>query len=167
MTDLKFSFTTKVLISSYYEANRFSVKTKQLTISTKGTIPEGYHLYSNNCLFLPPIYTSPWWESYLLPRQIEVQLGENTSIILSSKEKLPTLAGKKHLSVHFFLHGLRSSIFRRKKYGSIPSVTDINMVIPAPTNIILTYTKDQRSLNRRKITKEHRKMKERHEIKFM
>ena len=47
---------------------------------------------------------------------------------------MPTLAGNKHLSVHFFPNG--PGLFHlstEKKYGSEPSEVDIKMVIPAPT----------------------------------
>ena len=40
-------------------------------------------------------------------RQIKVQVGKSTLIILFTKEKMPNLAGYKHPSVHFFLHGPR------------------------------------------------------------
>ena len=43
----------------------------------------------------------------LFTRQFMVQIGKSTLIILSVKGKIPTLAGKKHLSVHFFPHGPR------------------------------------------------------------
>ena len=38
-------------------------------------------------------------------RQINVQTGKSTLFILFIKEEMPTLAGKKHISIHFFLHG--------------------------------------------------------------
>ena len=72
------------------------------------TIPKGYNLYNNNnSTFVSPIYTFPWRETYLFTRQIQVQIGKSTLIILSRKGKMPTVAGNKHLSVHFFLHGPR------------------------------------------------------------
>ena len=69
------------------------------------TIPKGYNLYNNNCTFISPIYTFPWRETELFTRQIKVQIGKSTLIILFIKAEMPTLAGNKHLSIHFLLHG--------------------------------------------------------------
>ena len=46
---------------------------------------------------------------------------------------MPTFAGNKHPSVHFFPHG--PSIFHlfTEKHGSDPSEMDIKVVVPAPT----------------------------------
>ena len=46
---------------------------------------------------------------------------------------MPTLAGNKHLSVHFFLYRPRLSIFRRKLYGSDQLEMENKVLIPAPT----------------------------------
>ena len=43
----------------------------------------------------------------MFTRQIKVQIGKSTLIILHIKGKMPTLVGNKHLSVHFFPHGPR------------------------------------------------------------
>ena len=43
----------------------------------------------------------------MFTRQIKVQIGKSTLTMLFIKEKMPTFAGNKHLSVHFFLHGPR------------------------------------------------------------
>ena len=52
---------------------------------------------------------------------------------------MPTLAGNRQPSVHFFLHGTLSfPSFDSKKYGSDPSEKDIKVVIPAPTQKIKT-----------------------------
>ena len=45
---------------------------------------------------------------------------------------MPTLAGNKHLSVHFFPHAPRLLHLPTKKYGSDSSEMDIKMVIHAP-----------------------------------
>ena len=46
---------------------------------------------------------------------------------------MPTLAGNKQLSLHFFAFTDRVfSIFRRKIYGSDQSEMDIKVTIPAP-----------------------------------
>ena len=97
------------------------------------TLLKGYKLYNNNSNFISPIYTFHWRKTQLFTRQIKVQIGKSFLITLSIKGKMPTLAGNKHLSVHFFLHGPRLSIFRQEKYVSNPSEMDIKMVIPAPT----------------------------------
>ena len=41
----------------------------------------------------------------MFTRQIRAQRGKSTLIILFMKGKMPTFAGKKHPSVHFFLQG--------------------------------------------------------------
>ena len=51
---------------------------------------------------------------------------------------MPTMAGNKHPSVHFFLHGPRRFHLSSKKCGSDPSEMDIKVVIPAPTQKIKT-----------------------------
>ena len=120
------------------------MKTKQLMILIKSTIPKGYSLYNNSSTFVCPIYTFPWRKTKLLKRQINEQIGKSTLIILSIKGKMPTLAGNKHLSVHLFLHGTRSFLsFDRKKQGSNPTEMDIKVVTPA---LIITKTKSQGSL---------------------
>ena len=46
----------------------------------------------------------PWREKRLFARPVKVQIGKSTVIILTTKAKRPTLAGKKLFFVHFFLH---------------------------------------------------------------
>ena len=46
---------------------------------------------------------------------------------------MPTLAGNKHPSVHFFLHGPRLLHFSTEKKRSDPSEMDIKVVSPVPT----------------------------------
>ena len=53
------------------------------------------------------IYTFPSRESERFTRQIKVQIGKSTLIILYIKGKMPILARNKYLSVHLFLHGPR------------------------------------------------------------
>ena len=59
-------------------------------------------------------------------------------IIYKGKKCRLTLAGNEHLSVHFFLHGPRIFHLSTEKYGSNPSEMDIKVVIPAPTQQIIT-----------------------------
>ena len=96
------------------------MKTKQLMFLLKVPIPKSYNIYKNSSTFVFPIYTVPWRKTLLFTRQINVQIGKSTLIILSIKRKTPTLAGNKHLAVHFILHGPRSSLsFDRKSTGPI------------------------------------------------
>ena len=62
---------------------------------------------NNNSIFISPIYTFLWRETQLFTRQIKVQLGKSTLIILSRKGKPPTPVRNKDSSVQFFLHGPR------------------------------------------------------------
>ena len=50
---------------------------------------------------------------------------------------MPTLAGNKHPSIHFFPHGPRLfHLSTEKNVRSDPSEKDIKVVIPAPTHKI-------------------------------
>ena len=95
-----------MVISSYYEGKGFN-NYKESSGFKNGTVPKSYNLQNNNCTYISSIYTFLWLETKLLKRQIKMQIGKSTLIILFIKEKMPTLAGKKHLSVHFFLRGPR------------------------------------------------------------
>ena len=99
----------------------------------KGYNKKGYNLYNNNSTFISSIYTFPWRETYLFTRQIKVQIGKSTLIILSIKEKMPTLPRNKDPSPISSLMHRVFSIFRREKYRSNPSKMDIKVVNPAPT----------------------------------
>ena len=85
---------------------KVSMKCKQFDIKYSAIL-KGYNFSYNNSTFVFPFYTFPWWEKYLFTRQVKVRIGKSTSVIVSVKGKMPSLAGSKHLSVHFFLHGLR------------------------------------------------------------
>ena len=80
------------------------------------------------------------------------------------RRRLPTLEGKKHLSVHFFLV---FSIFRRKKMGSNPSEMDIKVVNPAPTQKTLISKKDQTGFPYEEIKKIAPKKNKIHKIKYI
>ena len=119
------------MISSYYEGK---ILKKYKTVNDlKGRVPEGYNLYNKNKTFVPPIDTFPWRKTYLFTRQIKVQRGKSTLIILFKKGKMPIFAVNKHASVHFFLHGPRLFQISTEKYGSDPSEMDIKVVTPALT----------------------------------
>ena len=73
------------------------LRVKSLPINTtvndfEGTISNGYIFHNNNSTFISPNYTFPWRETQLFTRQIKVEIGKSTLIILSVKEKMPTLA---------------------------------------------------------------------------
>ena len=55
----------------------------------------------------------------MLTRQLKVQIGKSTLIILLKKVKMPTMAGNKHPSVQLFLHGPRLFHLSTEKYGPI------------------------------------------------
>ena len=102
------------------------------------TIPKGYELLSDNITFTSPIYTFPCRETKLFTRQIKVKREKSFLITLRIKGKMPILAGNKHLSVQFLLHGPRPFHLSTEKYGSDPSEMDIKVVIPALTQKIKT-----------------------------
>ena len=82
-------------------------KSKQLLHSAKGTLPEGCNSYNNNSTFISPIYTFSLTGNIIVytPNQ-----GTNREKYIHHKiykGKMPFLAGNKHLSIHFFLHGPR------------------------------------------------------------
>ena len=60
----------------------------------KRPVPKSYNLYNYNCTFISPIYTFPWRETYLFTRQIKVQMGKSTLIILFIKENDADSGGK-------------------------------------------------------------------------
>ena len=95
----------KVIISSYFEGKESQINTT--VPDFKGTISDGYNLCNNISTSVSPIYTFAWRETKLFTRQIKVQIGKSTLIIFFIKEKMPTLAGNKHFSVHLLLHGPR------------------------------------------------------------
>ena len=93
----------------------------------------------NNFTFIFPIYTFPWRETKMFSRQIKVQRGKNTLIILFIEEKgcrlwreTNTFPSMSSLTDRVF------PIFRQKKLRSDPSEMDIKVVFPAPTQYIKT-----------------------------
>ena len=71
---------------------------------------KGCNIYNNNCTFISPIYTFPWRGNIIVyaPDQGTIREKYHNHII-HQREKMPTLAGNKHPSVHFFPHGPRLS----------------------------------------------------------
>ena len=97
-----------IMVSSKFEGKKFQrVKQSTWFLLKNGTLPKSYNLHNNNCTFFSPIHTFPWRETYLFTRQIKVQIGKSTLIILFIKGKMPTLAANKQLSVHFLFQGPR------------------------------------------------------------
>ena len=104
-----------------------------------GTIPKGNNLYNTDCTFSSPIYTFPWRETYLLTRQIKVQIGKSTLIILFIKEKGCRLW--REINTLPSISSLTDSVFptfRNENVRSDPSEMDIKVVIPAPTQYMKT-----------------------------
>ena len=60
----------------------------------------------------------------MFTRQVKVQIEKSMLIILTLKTKVPTLAGNKHLSIHFFPQRLRLFHLRRKRYEPNPLEID-------------------------------------------
>ena len=100
--DVLFFITERICF--YCEGKVFSQNENSWIFST---ILEGDNLYVSNSTFISPIYTFPWRETLMFTRQFKVQIRKSNLIILFIKEKMPTFAGNKHPSVHFFLYGPR------------------------------------------------------------
>ena len=101
-------------------------------------ISKATKLYNNNGSFVSPIYTFFLAEAKLFTRQFEVQIGKGTLNILSIKEKCPLQREiNTYPSISSFIDRV-FSFFQRKKYGSNPSEMDIKVVIPLPTQLMIT-----------------------------
>ena len=105
-TELKFLFVIRKLRSPLIMKEKSLNKYKQLMLFKEVQYQKDT-LYIIINTFISPIYTFPGRETYLFTRQINVQLGKSTIIVLFVKEKLPTLARNKHYYVQFFFHGPR------------------------------------------------------------
>ena len=106
-------------------------QSKVLTI--KVLFSQATIFYNHNCTFISPIYTFPWRETELFTRQIKVQIGKSTLIILFTKEKCRLWREINTFPSISFLTDRVLSIFRQKRVRSDPSEMDIKVVIPAPT----------------------------------
>ena len=97
-----------VIIASYCEGKSLcQVQTVQTSVqNSKATI---YIKITVLSFLISPTYSFPWRETSLFTCQIKAQIGKRTLIILFIKGKTPTLAGNKHFSVDFSLHGPRLS----------------------------------------------------------
>ena len=88
----------------------------------KDTIRKGYNLNNNNCTFISPIYTFPWRENLIVYTPDQGTNREKYfNHIIYQREGMPTLAGNKHPSVHFFPHGPRLFHLSTEK-GTVRSV---------------------------------------------
>ena len=98
-----FDFVTKMPISSIMRENRF--QQKQTVNDVKfSTIPKGYNLYNNNSTFVSSIYNFSLARNVIVYTPIQGTHREKYLSHIIYKGKLPTLAGNKHLSVHFSFH---------------------------------------------------------------
>ena len=104
------SFCQKQLTEVFFKATKFN---------NRNTIVLSFLLFLH----------FPWRETKLFTRQVKVQIVKSSLIIILSKEKMQTLAGKKHLSPIPSLIYRVFSIFGR----SNPSNVHIKVLIPALT----------------------------------
>ena len=104
---------------------------------------KGCNLYNNTSTFVSPIYTSSLARNINVYTPIRSTNMENYFDHITYKGKMPTLAGIKHLPSISSVPDRVFSIFRRKMYGSSPLEMDIKMLTPAPTQKIITKTKDR------------------------
>ena len=63
-------------------------------IDFEGTISNGYRLHNPYITFLSPIYTFLWRDTNLFTRQMKVQIGKRTLIIIFIKGKNADSGGK-------------------------------------------------------------------------
>ena len=124
-----FKFVTTISISSIMSENRFQQKQTVDDVNFS-TIKRSRNLSFYNSTFVSPIHTFSlaWNIIVYTPFQGTNKKKYFNNIIY--KWKLPTLAGNKHLSVHFPFH--RHCLFHLS-YGSNPSEVDIKVVLPVPT----------------------------------
>ena len=83
---------------------------RKLNTVTKATKP---HL--NNSTFNSPIYTFPLAGIIIAQRPIQSTNREKYFDYIIYKREVPTLAGKNHLSVHFFFHRPRLFLVSTEK----------------------------------------------------
>ena len=86
----------------------------------------------------------PWRETQMFRRLVKVQSKEKYWTHVIYKEKIPTLAGNKHLSIQFFPHTPRLSHFLTKMYEPNPPEMGIKVLIPVPIQEWLLNIKDQK-----------------------
>ena len=90
-------------------------------------------IFLNNSTFVYPIYTFSLKGNINVCTPSQYTNREKYFNNINHKERIPTLAGNKHLFMLLFPHWPRFSISRRKKYGPNRSAMDIEVLIPAPT----------------------------------
>ena len=81
------------------------------------------------------IYTFPSRERERFTRQIKVQIGKSTLIVLYTKGKMPILARNKYLSVHLFLYGSRLLHLSTEKVR-VRSVRNGHQSVYSPANTL-------------------------------
>ena len=95
------------MISFYYEGESFN-KYKQSSEFINSTVPKGYNLYNDNCTFyFSYLYLSLAGNIIVYTPDQGTNREKYFHHIIYQRERMPTLAGKKHPSVHFFPHGPR------------------------------------------------------------
>ena len=107
-------------ISSIMKEKGFN-KSKQLMMSISGTIPRSCILYNNNSTFVSLIHTFSLAGNLIVHKPIQCTNREKYFNQNIYKGKMPTLAGNKHLSVHFFFHRPRFLHLSREKSAGLIS----------------------------------------------
>ena len=95
----------------------------------------------------------PWRETKLFTRQVKVQSREKYFIHNKYKGKMPTLAGNKQPSIHFFLHGPRPFHFSTEKVR-VRSVGNVHQSGYSRADLINNNINiDEKNFHKRKLVK--------------
>ena len=106
-SELKFNFLNKC-VDLLLLWGKSSNEDKQLNISIKwAQYQKATNLSNNISTFVSPIYTFSLAANAIAYTPTQGTNREKYFNYINYKGKMPTLAGNKHLSVHFFLHGPR------------------------------------------------------------
>ena len=108
---------------------KFQSKQTVNAVKKINAVPKATKLYNNEKTFVSLIYTFSLARNIMVYTPIQGTNRENYINHFIYKGK----TGKKHPSVHLFLHRLRTFQLSTEKNGSNPSEWDIKMFIPAPT----------------------------------
>ena len=114
---------------------------------------KGYKLYDNSCTFVYTSYTFPLAGNRIVYTPIQGTKREKYLNHIIYKGKMSTLLGINTSPSNSSLRDRVVSIFRRKKYGSNPSEMGIKVIIPVPTQQIITKAKDQKDFTQEEIYK--------------
>ena len=83
---------------------KFQSKQTVNVFRKSNTLIKPTKLHSSNITFISPIYTFSLAENIIVYTPIQGTNREKYFNHIIYKAKMPTLAGNKHVSVHFFLH---------------------------------------------------------------